>query len=700
MDLAKSTSSLRRRLVIPAAVIILLLSLGLVGLGHWAGSAIVDSMSEQLIRHMNASIRDHVSIMMEVPPRMLSRVQNAVARHNVPLHDARALARELHGLLLDEPGVDWLYFANEAGGIVSSGRLEDGTRVILMTDGFKAGMVREYQVSRDGRITTLIKSGGPSDFREKEWYRTAKETRKSIWTKPYIGVVEPILGISISAPVLGPDGRLLGVYGLDLILTRLSDFMGQQRLGSTGRAFLVDNDGYLIASSGGVAPVRLDAQGKQQRLRPADAADPVVRAVAHHLSRNTEMVARSRQAPQSFLFEDPALGQVSASVDSFPLSDGSSWLIVSALPVSEFLGVLREAGWLSLALLALLVAGSVVAGSWMLQRVLQPLDALTDAAHGIAEGKWADLPETHRTDEIGVLARALENMTQRLRVAQEELEHRVVHRTAELSMTIDRLQEEIEERIRIGQALEAETAARLKVQAELHEKDLLLLQQSRLAAMGEMIGNIAHQWRQPLNMLGLLVQELPVTYRMGEFSGEYLDANVKKMLVTIRHMSKTIDDFRNFSKPDKEKTDFRMLERIEKTASLLEGSLHAHRIRTSIKASADPVVSGYPNEFSQAVLNVMINARDALVSQAIESPMIAIGIALEGGRCVVTIADNAGGIPETIIDKIFDPYFTTKGPDQGTGIGLYMAKLIIEKNMGGRISVRNTADGAEFRIEL
>ena len=362
--------------------------------------------------------------------------------------------------------------------------------------------------------------------------------------------------------------------------------------------------------------------------------------------------------------------------------------------------MLREAGWLSLALLALLVAGSVVAGSWMLQRVLQPLDALTDAAHGIAEGKWAALPETHRTDEIGVLARALENMTQRLRVAQEELEHRVVHRTAELSATIDRLKEEIEERIRIGQALEAETAARLKVQAELHEKDLLLLQQSRLAAMGEMIGNIAHQWRQPLNMLGLLVQELPVTYRMGELSGEYLDANVKKMLVTIRHMSKTIDDFRNFSRPDKEKTDFRILEMIEKTTSLLEGSLHAHRIRVSIQASADPVVSGYPNEFSQAVLNVMINARDALVSQAVDSPMIAIGIALEGGGCVVTIADNAGGIPEAIIDKVFYPYFTTKGPDQGTGIGLYMAKLIIEKNMGGRISVRNTADGAEFRIEL
>lgn len=701
MEFLKSTSSLRRSLVIPAAVIMLVLSLGLVGIGYWAGNTIVNTMSDQLIRHMTTSIHDHVTVMMEVPPRMLIRVQNAVARHHIALDDPHALAQELYALLRDEPGVDWLYFANEAGGIVSTGRLEDDTRVFLMTDDFKAGVVREYNASIDGRLTTLRKSAGYFDPRRKEWYKTAKQTRQSFWTKPYIGSVEPILGISISAPVIGKGGELLGVYGLDLILTRLSDFMKRQRLGDTGRAFLIDDDGYLIASSGGVLPVVVDAKGRQQHLNPADAQDPVVRAVARHVSRHPEIVERSRKAVlQSFVFKDAELGRISAAVESFPMSNGTSWLIVSALPASEFLSAVREAGFMSLGLMGLLIVGSLFVGLWTVHRVLRPLYALTSAAHVIAEGGWPDVPETHRDDEIGVLARALGNMTRSLMTAHAELEHRVAQRTAELSETIDKLKDEIDERIRIEQALQAETAVRLKMQMELHEKELLLLQQSRLAAMGEMIGNIAHQWRQPLNMLGLLAQELPMTYKIGEFNTEYLEANVKKMLETIRHMSKTIDDFRNFARPDRERVDFSMLQMIEKTVSLLEGSLSVHQIRTAVVAACDPVVNGYPNELSQALLNIMINARDALVAQMVTAPTITIEIGMEGDRCIVTIADNAGGIPEEIIDKIFDPYFTTKGPDKGTGIGLYMAKIIIEKNMGGRISVRNTADGAEFRIEL
>ena len=701
MDFPKSTSSLHRKLVIPALAIMLVLSLGLVGVGHWAGNKIVNTMSEQLIRHMTTSIRDHVTIMMEAPPRVLTRVQNTVARHRVALTDPRALGRELYALLQDEPAVDWLYFANEAGGIVSTGRLEDGTRVMLMTDNFEAGVIREYKASVDGEPITLLKSAGYFDPRQRDWYKTAKQTRNSWWTKPYIGAVEPILGISISAPVLGKGGEVVGVYGLDLILTRLSEFMKRQRLGNTGRAFLVDEDGHLIASSGGVLPVVVDAKGRQRHLRPADAPDPVIRAVARHVNQHPEIVARSRKAAmQTFVFRDADLGRISAAVESFPMSNERSWLILSALPASEYLTAVREAGFLSLGLMALLIIGSLVVGFWTVHRVLRPLYALTTAAHVIAEGGWPEVPETDRKDEIGVLARALGNMARSVRSAHAELEQRVAQRTAELSETVEKLKDEINERIRIDQALQAETAVRLNVQMELHEKELLLLQQSRLAAMGEMIGNIAHQWRQPLNLLGLLAQELPMSYKKGEFSEEYLAVTVKKMLETIRHMSKTIDDFRNFSSPDKEKGDFRVVEVIQRTVSLLEGSLAAHQVTTSVVSASDPVVNGYPNEFSQALLNILINARDALLTQTVTSPAILIEIGVEGDRCVVTVSDNAGGIPEEIIGKIFDPYFTTKGPDKGTGIGLYMAKIIIEKNMGGRISVRNTADGAEFRIEI
>ena len=234
--------------------------------------------------------------------------------------------------------------------------------------------------------------------------------------------------------------------------------------------------------------------------------------------------------------------------------------------------------------------------------------------------------------------------------------------------------------------------------AELREKDQMLLLQSRQAAMGEMIGNIAHQWRQPLNILGLTVQQFLLYYDVGGFDRTFLVENVGKSMELIHHMSQTIDDFRNFFKPEKEKVEFKVQNSIAQTMSLLEGQ--NDRISVEIIAKDDPAIWGYPNEFAQVVLNILVNAKDALTERGIDNPKITVTISSEDGCATVTVADNAGGIPEEIIDRIFEPYFTTKDPQSGTGVGLFMSKVIIEKNMGGRLSVRNKADGAEFRIEV
>ncbi|HXC93228.1 MAG TPA: response regulator [Geobacteraceae bacterium] len=236
--------------------------------------------------------------------------------------------------------------------------------------------------------------------------------------------------------------------------------------------------------------------------------------------------------------------------------------------------------------------------------------------------------------------------------------------------------------------------------AELREKDQLLLLQSRQAALGEMIGNIAHQWRQPLNVLGLTIQQLPMFHDFGELTSEFLNQKVNSSMELILHMSQTIDDFRNYFRPDKEKVEFKVSEAIENTLSLLEGSLQNPQITVDIVTKDDPVIYGYRNEFAQVLLNILNNARDALIERETDDRRVTITIFTEGSRSVVTVADSAGGVPEGIMGKIFDPYFTTKGPQLGTGVGLFMSKTIIEKNMGGRLSVRNTADGAEFRIEV
>jgi PAS domain S-box-containing protein len=273
-----------------------------------------------------------------------------------------------------------------------------------------------------------------------------------------------------------------------------------------------------------------------------------------------------------------------------------------------------------------------------------------------------------------------------LKDMNKELELRVAERTQELAIKME--------------MLKGETAGRIQIVEALREKEQMLIQQNRQAAMGEMIGNIAHQWRQPLNILGMQLQQLQLFYDLGQFNKELLDKNVAGSMEIIQHMSKTIDDFRNYFKPEKEKTEFNVHESIKTSLSLLEGSLKNPLIDVEVIAHDDPTIYGFQNEFAQVILNIMNNARDVFIERNVSEPKVTINISCEGSCVVVTFADNAGGIPEDIINKVFDPYFTTKGPQQGTGIGLFMSKAIIEKNMGGRITVRNIADGAEFRIEV
>ena len=249
-------------------------------------------------------------------------------------------------------------------------------------------------------------------------------------------------------------------------------------------------------------------------------------------------------------------------------------------------------------------------------------------------------------------------------------------------------------------ALSDEIAERLRTVEEMHKQEQMLIRQGRMAALGEMIGNIAHQWRQPLNTLALIVQELPWHYDHGEFTKEYLDTNVTRAMQVINHMSKTIDGFRNFFEPVKEKVFFRVCDVLAQTVSILQAAFNVLRLEIEVHADPDLEMEGIPNEFSQVILNILMNAKDALLERKVASPRVVVRLFRENGKAVLTIADNAGGVPEEIMDKIFDPYFTTKGPDQGTGIGLFMSKNIIEKNMNGTLSVRNTEEGAEFRIEV
>ncbi|QWR76254.1 PAS domain S-box protein [Candidatus Magnetomonas plexicatena] len=235
----------------------------------------------------------------------------------------------------------------------------------------------------------------------------------------------------------------------------------------------------------------------------------------------------------------------------------------------------------------------------------------------------------------------------------------------------------------------------------------MLIQQSKMAAMGEMIGLIAHQWKQPINAIGLNVQDLEDCYKYGEVDDKYIGNLVVSTMWQIDFMAKTMDDFRNFFKPSKKKVSFDVKAAIEELLSMFINVFSKSDIDVSVKTSIDTLshTDGYLSEFKQVVLNISNNSKDAIVSRKKITPelqgRIEINIANndDKSKILISIKDNGGGIADDVINKIFEPYFTTK-ETEGTGIGLYMSKTIIETNMGGSLTVHNVDGGAEFVISL
>ena len=237
-----------------------------------------------------------------------------------------------------------------------------------------------------------------------------------------------------------------------------------------------------------------------------------------------------------------------------------------------------------------------------------------------------------------------------------------------------------------------------KLQQDIEHKNIMLIQQNKLVSMGEMIANIAHQWRQPLNSLNLLMYKTQLYYHKGMLSEENLDKNIADSLLLIQEMSQTIDDFRNFFKPNRVLENFPLHEVIYKAYTIIHSRLETNHIKCNINIHKEHFINGYKNELFQVILNLLNNSVDALCSKKIQKPLIEISVKEKDQKIVLEIVDNAKGIPKEIIDKIFDPYFTTK--DKGTGLGLYMSKIIIESHMKGRLSLKNTKEGSLFTIEL
>ena len=261
----------------------------------------------------------------------------------------------------------------------------------------------------------------------------------------------------------------------------------------------------------------------------------------------------------------------------------------------------------------------------------------------------------------------------------------------------DEVQARADELESLNESLEQRIADGLRDQ---REKDKMLIQQSKMAEMGDMLSMIAHQWRQPLNQMSYLIMNIDSAYEYKELTKEYLDEKLVEANSILEFMSVTIDDFRNYFRPDKSKEFVLVSDVVNTSVALMQKSLELSGIELELDTQGRDLTHIYKNEFIQVMLNLIKNAKDILVEKEIKNPKITIKTRCQKEKLVVEVCDNAGGIDEAIKEKIFEPYFSTKDKHNGTGLGLYMSKMIIEEHLGGSLSVSNHEDGACFRIEI
>ncbi len=265
----------------------------------------------------------------------------------------------------------------------------------------------------------------------------------------------------------------------------------------------------------------------------------------------------------------------------------------------------------------------------------------------------------------------------------QELEESVLEKTQELQRLNSTLHHRVDQEI-----------------DKNRDKEKQMIHQSRLAQMGEMISMIAHQWRQPLAAISATASALQLKIARKRYDEELFLSNIKQINEYSQHLSSTIDDFRNFFSTNKEKSSFSLKESMEGSLTIIGSSLENKNIKVTTEILDDSPVFSYPNEIRQVILNLLKNAEDILIEKQIENPHIHIRINQLGPMMILEIGDNGGGVPDAIRDKIFNPYFTTKEKRDGTGLGLYMSKTIIEDHCGGKLNVYNSEHGAVFEVSI
>lgn len=519
---------------------------------------------------------------------------------------------------------------------------------------------------RDGDVWA---SGLPmtSSFslREIRTFRNSVKSRQFSSGEYLIGRISARPTIGFGYPILNGNGTVEGVIAVNINFRHFNEMVTRAGLSRNSVFTLVDHNGIIIDRN--QAPEQFVGNKEKDDIflrmkNGADEGSSVDFGPGKSIEAYRKLRLSGEQSPYLYIRV------------SVPLQDAQQ---------KAFWTLVYNIAFLLPFLVVMFVLVIVIGNYCFLKRI----NKLQETAQRLAEGDLQiRVSERVQGGELGSLGVAFDEMANKLAVRERSL--------------LDKQQELNDLNQTLARRVEEETELRIK-------QERLLARHARLAAIGEMIGAIAHQWRQPLATLGATIQSIRMAWERDRIDAEFLEHAEADAQKQLYYMSDTIEDFRNFFSPEKVTERFDIKEKIGEVAQLVAAQFANSGVSLRIVDNAPDcrlMIDGYQNEFKQSLLNLVSNAFDAI--KANDRPehdtvgIVAISVDSEDGTVVIEVRDNGCGVPDEIADKIFEPYFTSKSEGNGTGIGLYMSRLIIEESMGGRLRFTSGPDGTVFTIKL
>lgn len=532
-------------------------------------------------------------------------------------------------------------------------------------------------------------------------YETMKK-RKPLWFDPYKELGLDVTAISFVMPII-IDDTVIGVAGMDLNFETIKKQIREMPVYDKGYAFLMNESADILVHPDDRSKINLKDIDKE---------------------RYSSLQSKILKSPYgSFSYSHKTENEI---ISYSKLSNG--WILALVSPHQEVFKPVRELSFVIVLLTLVGIVISISAAYLFSRKVSSTMDRAAAQLRYIEIGDFTqEIPEEllKSDDDLGHFIKSVHTLQNVIRDLIKTIETKeadifsdplllnsAVEKTQNASwnaalaieqMSLDRVEKEENLRDTLRKLEEFNTKLQVIVKEEVQknrQKDAVVIYQSRLAKMGEMIGNIAHQWRQPLNSLSIILSELKDSYYYGELNREYFEDSVSKSKQIIAKMSQTIDDFRNYLSPSKDEAPFSVGQSILFILDLMEESLRSSNIRVDTDLLPDAVVSGYENEFSQVISNILNNARDALEESDLPLKLVSVTVGKTDNLIEIKISNNGHPITSEVMSKLFTPYFTTKTLGKGTGIGLYMSKIIIEEHMGGTIRFQNMGHGVCCSIVL